>query len=438
MSHRPDPGPIDAARLISRACMVGVTVIFAYLLIYHYHHQIRISGWNLNDFPTFYLAAQCALQHRDIYTAGTSPQMMYVYPPLIAFLFTPLTLLSMRHAGQVALLLNTMMLFGSILLGTRAILRRLDVISPHIIWPVALLTSILSYNQMRIVLTMGETDPIMLLMFTLALCWLDSKPTLAGLALALALNIKYLSIVALPYLILRRRWKACIAMILGTVFFALLPAVLLGWHEDLRCLRVALGGLLRWVGVPPEVSHAIKVHDIADGLSISATSALGRLLGRYGFSNPAIMLAAAGVGLLVLGIVVWMYRVHRFAFWRWPDRSAQSGQPFRGLVALEWPGLVTAALVFSPDTNTRHLVIAVLVNTLAAVILLASRPGVRRTPALIGAVLIFLAFIMPFGRAWTAMGTFYYTCSIPGWGLLLGYLMILWTGLQERHLQFTH
>ena len=415
-------------RVRKAICIIPLLGIFLYLLIFNAHHQRRGDGWHLGDFPTFYIAAEYALAHRDIYTAQTSDEMIYVYPPLIAFVYTPLTLLPVRHAALVSLLLNTLMLFGSIALGTGAVMRRMDA-GPAAFWPAVLLVSILSFASMQAVLAMGETDAIMLFIFTLALYWLDGRPALAGLALAFAMNIKYLPIVALPYLILRRRYKAAAAFVIGTVFFALLPAVLLGWHEDLRCLRVASGGLLRWVGLPPETSHSITVHNIGDYLSVSVTSALARWLGRRGFSNPAIMGAATLVALGAILIVMRIYHARGQNFWRWPDRSRQLVLPFKYLIALEWAGLMAGALAFSPDTNTRHLILAVLVDVVGVILLLTPRPHVSRAPALIGISLIFLAFIMPFGRSIPKVHGFYYRHSIPGCGLLLGYLLIMRTGV---------
>ncbi|MDB5299425.1 MAG: hypothetical protein JWO87_1088, partial [Phycisphaerales bacterium] len=117
----------------------GLAAIFGYFLVYHFLHQTKGDRSRLGDFPTFYIAAQYAVAHRDIYTAGTSPAMMYVYPPLIAFAYSPLTLVNERHAAQISLVLNTLMLFGSVKLGARAILRRLDAHRPETEWAVAFL-----------------------------------------------------------------------------------------------------------------------------------------------------------------------------------------------------------------------------------------------------------------------------------------------------------
>ena len=416
---------------LSPLAIAGMLGLFGYLVIALFFHESKDNGGHLGDFRTFFQAAQFALAHKDIYLAGPNSSQMYVYPPLIAFLYTPFTALPVLAAAHVALVLDALMLLGAILLASKSMLLRLDAGRPGAVAVVAFLVAVLSENEVRAQLVMLETDALMLLMFALALWWLDPRPVLAGLALGFALNIKYLTIVALPYLLLRRRWRAAAGMVGGSVFFALLPAVLLGWGEELRCLQVALGGLLRWVGVPPEVSHAVKVHNIADDLSVSVTSMLARVLGPHGFSNSRIMLLAMLLGVISLALVAWMYRANGLALFRWPPASRQIAHPFKALVAMEWAGLVTVALVFSPDTNTRHLVLTVLINALAAVILIDPHPSVLRTPVLIGVLLIFVGYIMPLGQRAQPLHGFYFTYSIPGWCLLLGYLLILGTGLRR-------
>ena len=424
----PIRSPASDSRLIALS-LTGIAAVFIYLLVYHAHHERRDAG-HLGDFPTFYQAAQFAREHRDIYTAGhRETDQMYVYPPLIAFLYIPFTFLSLPNAAMIMLFLTALILLGSVFLSARTMLDRLSAMTPTTLCAAALLIAILSENEMRGEMTMLETDALMLLMFALALHWLDRRPVLAGVALAFAFNIKYLSIVALPYLILRRRWSAVAGMLIGTVVFALLPAIQLGWHEDIRCLRVSMGGLLRWVGISPDSSHSITVHNIADGLSVSITSALARVMGAHGFSNPQILVAAAGVAFLALVIVIIMYQFEGLPLWQWPNRRRQAQGPYLGLIAMEWAGLVTIALAFSPDTNTRHLVLTVLVNAAAASLLVAPKLSVSRAPALIGAVVIFLGYIMPGARTLRHLGFNHFVYGVPCWGLLIGYLMILLTGL---------
>ncbi|HEY2584946.1 MAG TPA: glycosyltransferase family 87 protein [Tepidisphaeraceae bacterium] len=448
----------EVARVrVTQISLAIIAAVFGYLLIYHLHHERQGHG-HFGDFPTFYEAAQFAREHRDIYKAGNAAtDQTYVYPPLIAFAYGPLTHLSLANAAAVMLFVTAAQLLGGLFLGGAAILERLHPIregeapaeprfssQPRLggslalpkrrdagtLFAIVALACLLGENEMRGVMTMIETDSLMLLMFALAFWWLDRRPVLAGLALGLAFNIKYLSIVMLPYLVLRRRWSAVVGMLLGCVAFALLPALQLGWHEDLRCLRVSMGGLLRWVGVAPEASGSIKVHDIADGLSVSITSGLARVLHPHGLTNAQVMVVAAAVGVASLLTVALLYRINRLPLWIWPARNGQRRQPFRALVALEWVGLVTVAIAFSPDTNARHLVLVAFVNLLGAALLLVPRRGVSRVSAGVGLALIVLAFIAPFAKQLRQIGFNHYVWSVPCWCLLIGYLLVLWTGLR--------
>ena len=447
----------DHRRLLRRLspwCVAIIGVIFAYLLIYHIHHERRDKG-HLGDFPTFYQAAQFARDHRDIYTAGRAESdQMYVYPPLIAVTYIPLTYLSLANAAMVMLFLTEFMLLGSIMMSASTMLFRLGCPSTplrtasssfpppeyqgreksepssHFVLTLvaSALIAILSEDLLRGVSTMLETDAIMLLLFVLALVWLDRFPILCGLALGFAFNIKYLSIVFLPYLLLRRRWKAAAGLVLGSILFALLPAVQLGWHEDLRCLRVSMGGLLRWVGVAPAQSGSIAVHDISDALSSSITSFLGRILARHGFSSRAAMAAAGCLGIVCLLLIAVLYIRKGLPLFIWPARDRQREQPYLGLVALEWAGLIALTLAFSPNTNARHLVLTIIVYAAAAALLLIPAKGVSKVSLIAAMIFIPLAFILPGSKTMRHLGLSYLN-GIPCWALLIGYFVILQTGL---------
>jgi hypothetical protein len=412
----------SAAKIATVVSIAGLVGIFGYLLIYHFHHEQVDHGRHLGDFPTFYEAAQLARDHHDIYTAGP-PKQKYVYPPLIAFLYVPLTSLPRVTAAHVSLFVNSAVLLASLLLIADTMVRRMNVRGSVLPVVVAFGIAILNENEMRLQLTMLETDALMLLMFVLALRWLDRAPIAAGVALAFAFNIKYLPVIVLPYLILHRRWKVVGAMALGSVFFALLPALLFGWREDLRCLSVSFGGLLKWVHAP-DAGYTVEVHDIGDTLSLSITSAIGRMMTAHGQSNLVTMLAAACIGAIALGLVAALFRLNGFSLWGRRPGTAAAVQPRDALVALEWAGLITVALAFSPDTNARHLLLAVIVNA-AAVTLLLIPSRVNKIPVLASIVIIFLSFIMP----GVSIRTIYYHYGVPCWVLLGGYLLILGSGL---------
>lgn len=411
--------------------ITGLCLLFGYYIGYD---NIRLSHKHFGDFPTFYHAARAALDGRDMYKAYEA-ELCYVYPPLYAVCCTPLAGLSKLAAARIMLPINILCALAALLLGTRAQMRRFGVpISVTSVAAIALLAGLLSENELRNQLQALETDVLMLLAFTLGLLWLDRRPAFSGAALAFALNIKYLPIIVLPYLLFRRRWRAAAALGVWTIIWGLLPALVLGWHRNAECLHTALGGLMGWVGKappPPAGAQAAKVHGIADWLSISVTSAIARQLRYHGHPERFALVLAGLLGLMGMLLAWALYRWNRFPFWIWPKADAQRVWPFRGLVGLEWASLIVIALAFSPDTNPRHLVLALLVNVTASVLLLAPRPGVPRWPLAIGTGLMFLGFIMPL-KGWVSpkFAHEYFRYGVASWGLLAMYVTLLWTALR--------
>ena len=358
--------------------------------------------------------------------------MSYVYPPLFAVLCRPLTAWSANGAAKVFLFVNLACVLAAALIGTRAMMHRFGIpITAPALCAAALLALVLTENDLRGELQAMETDVIILLMFTLALHWLDDKPLFSGAALAFAMNIKYLSLLALPYLLLRRRWKAAAGMVSWTIVFALLPALVLGWKENLRCLGVALGGLLGWIGKSSALGKSAAVHGIADGLSVSVTSAFARALRSHHLPQSYSLPIATCLGLIFLAAAWLVYRRHGLPMWNWPHAVGQQTALFRGLIALEWAALIVVTLAFSPDTNTRHLSMVLLVYACAAPMLLIPRAGVPRQPLLIGTLILFVGLIMPVkSLVSTDVLQFYFRWSFCSWSLLTMYALLLATGLR--------
>jgi hypothetical protein len=210
----------------------------------------------------------------------------------------------------------------------------------------------------------------------------------------MAFNIKYLPVVALPYLLLRRRWLAAGAFLVAIPAFALLPAVLTGWHANLRQLGVAYAGLFRLFGFPVETADAANIQDLRDMLSMSLPSGFARILGPD-TPNVVSFALAGGAALFVGAVVNGIYRRQGVALWYRPDGRAPEKPLARAATALEWAGSITAVLVFSPQTNTRHLSLLLFVNLTAALLLLYPRGTAARWPLALGTAVLLLGLVLP-------------------------------------------
>ena len=301
---------------------------------------------------------------------------------------------------------------------------------------VALVAVLLVGDKLKGELQMWQTNLLMLFLFTAALALIDRWPTLAGAVLGVAFNIKYLPVVFLPYLLLRRRWKTAGAFAASAVGFALLPAILTGWDANLHNQAVAYSGLLRLMGVPVGAARAANINGITAEFSVSIPSGVARLAG----GSAGVALAAAGlVALAVAAIAAWIYRRNGVPFLYRPDGFRADAPSVRAIAGLEWAVLVTAVLVFSPQTNTRHLSLLLMVQTLAVLLLASPRPGISRWPLLVGTAVLAFGLIFPPGtqdfiqvvgiwcagplEAWRLIGG-------PSWCALAMLGTLLWVGLR--------
>ena len=385
-------------------------------------HRLRTR--TTGDFEHFFYAADAVRHGSDPYAAWTRG---YIYPPLIAFLGQPVAALGYDRAAAVMLVVNVAVTLLALSLAAVEFLRRFD--APRrdgaAVAAVVLLGLLLDVDKVKGEWQMWQTDVWMLLLFVLGLRWLDRRPAWAGVALGVGANIKYLPLLLLPYLLVRRRWTAAGALVASSVAFALLPAVSTGWSANARNWTTALHGLTGMAGGGGGAERA-EVHSVADSLSCSVTSALARATGANGATAFAL---AGGVGMLLFAAAAGVYR-------RWDVALLGRGDALPAAVAaVEWPVLVAVLLAFSPQTNTRHLFDATLLTTGAAVLLLAPAAGVRRGPLVVGVTVLVLGFTLPPGRrtvqgfwsptvAWLRVGG-------PCWCLLVAAGALLWTGLAQ-------
>jgi hypothetical protein len=133
------------------------------------------------------------------------------------------------------------------------------------------------------------------------------------------------------------------------------------------------------------------------------------------------------------------------SFWIW-QQYRRAGVPFlyrpdgghpatpltRRLVALEWAALVLAVLIFSPQTNTRHYSLLVLIYCVATAALLHPYQRTPRWPLVAGMLVLFLASVLPIGSihvslardAWGEAGGI-------SWCALLLLLALVWFVLTD-------
>ncbi len=380
------------------ALTLAIIAVYIYLGVTRFLRNSGSSG--LGDFPVFHDAWTAVRAGEDLYASGVGG---YIYPPLFAALFSPLGSLTVQQAGAVFAVFNGLLLLACLWLTARELADRFGVgranpeRDPALVPGMMLVTLAVFSDKIFSEIKLGQTDLIVLLGLLLGLRWMDRRPILAGIALGFCGNIKYQSIVFLPYLLIRGRWKALGSAVASTLAFAFSTALLWGWDRNQDYLRRAFGGLVRMMG-GEHAGDAANVHDLLWIRSISFPSVFARVAAWAGWPESAMPVLTGGLALACLALVLVLYRRngHAVLLGRTPTTDRTLARR-RAVVAIEWIGLLVAVLVFSPQTTARHIVLMIPLGTLAGLLLLSPREGVKRGPVLGAAVFLLAALVLPPG-----------------------------------------
>ncbi len=390
----PQPFQPDRRRRYARWWLAALVLIVAWLAI---GTSVAFFRGRIGDFPVFYHAAEAIVEGEDIYASHVRG---YLYPPIFAIALVPFTLLDLSMAAGIWALVNGVMLLAAVVLlasdAARVLGRSGDPLVPA---AAALLGLAMIIDKARASLMMGQTDTLVLFLVALALHWLARRPLISGPAIAAAILVKYQALVFLPYLLLRRRRSELVGVLAFTALLLLAPAILFGWERNAHYLSQSLGVLGAVVGLQPENLIA-GPHPMTWDRSVSVSSAIARIAGDAGVSPTGVLALVALAAVVALAIGWLLFRIHAVPLFvlrehpiddpRWPRRL------------LEPAGLIVGALVFSPQTEGRHMLLAaVLTIPTWAMIITAARNGVRLRLVLAMLILVAGITLPPGGPAWS-------------------------------------
>jgi len=209
--------------------LIGLVYLWFWSVIAHriagrpFEGFAKVFTTGCGDFEHFYWGAHALRDGADLYASGVRG---YIYPPLIAFLFTPLTFFSVQTAAWIMLVINLALGLACTWAMSQEVMRRLDIGETfERVIVVMAVTTLLAAPKLRSEFQMWQTNILLMTALVYALRALDARPWLAGLLLGFAFNIKYLPVIFLPYLLLRRRYQAAAWFVMGIGVFAMLPAL---------------------------------------------------------------------------------------------------------------------------------------------------------------------------------------------------------------------
>jgi hypothetical protein len=398
-------------------------LIMTVLLVCAAHAVRQFWAGDPGDFGHFYRAANAIWKGEDIYLAA---QGHYIYPPFLAFIFQPFTVLSERTAAMLWTAISAALILTAILIASREAAARwprlADESDISLPWVIATAVTCLMVDKIRGTLALGQTDCLMLLGFACVLRWMERRPVLAGLAVGASANVAYLTLICVPYFLIKRNYKAAFAAILAFLCFLLLPGIEVGYEKLGYYLASSVGGLRRLIATAPAPIH---VFHVTWDRSISLTSSVFRLT-----QSAALPDAAAVILLLLLcgGImtaIVSIGRSHGVSLFR-PAQPKTERDP---VTHIEWAVVIFFALAFSPQSTARHMVLLLLIFTVAIAIF-GDQTATRSRILLGGALtLVVMALSLPFSMIGLAhLRTNLRAVGGPSWCVLILVLVMVWTG----------
>lgn len=365
------------------------------------------SVLRIDDYFHFWSAGKAMLNGGDIFS--TAHGQNYIYPPLMAWLFQVFGAFEQRPSVYVWLGIDAVLLGAGVVILAKELARRLEIPGG---WHTVLIACVISFacliDKVMGQFKLQQTDGIMLLAMALALRWLDKRPILAGIVLGFAGNIKYLSLIPLPWFAVRKRWAALASTVLSFAGFLFVPAITRGWDRNVQDLKVAFAGLVEAFGV--NVDHLTRAtsHPITWERSVSVTSTFFRLAERFALGSPVAVVLTGAVAAGCVGLAWYLYSRRGVRFWSVPAAN-------QGVVGIEWVALIVASLAFGPQTTTRHLIQLVALFVLASLFIVnqSRDPAVsNRWPIVLAGAMVTLALVLPPGgaqyetalTAWRAVG----------------------------------
>lgn len=385
------------------------------------------------DFQAFYLAAEAARTGNDPYRAGTE---MYIYLPMLAAWMAPLSKLTITQAAWVWFGLTLIGTLGSLCLVWHTLKIRLawNTVPGDGILALGI-TLLIWQTQCRWQFEQGQTDWLTLCALSLAFYALDRFPTIVGLSLGFAINIKYLPIVVVAYLVLRRRWSSVWWTAVGTVLWALAPALVYGWERNLVFLAQGLSGLAKLVGI--EIAgQAGYVFPLSYDRSISIPSLWARVAETFGYHLPFIAGMTVLSAVMVLAVGWLIYRAHSAKLFESRGDLGEKQPPISGWVTFEFCLALTLMIVFSPQAQMRHFFLLLpLVLTTAGLLVCGSTLSIRLY-ALSGLMIGVLGSIgADIFTLFDMRETWKYLSGASISTLILSYLTLI-AGLQEVRIRF--
>lgn len=281
-------------------------IFLVLLLVVVGYQTVYRAAWNSEkrtDLLVYRAAGEAILNGTDIYQAHDGRGWSYVYPPTSAILIAPLTLLPVSLMAFVWFILEALAIGGATWMSIQLLFPKPK--NEDLPWLVAIpIFTLLTFLVSGVQRCQESEFMIWLIVASIFYC-LKNKPIYAGFALAAATLIKVFPITLAAYFVIKRKWSALIATLMGILLMGLLlPSLVLGWQKNINYLEewaeLVVGPALH---SNQDRSSASPLYDQLMDSQKPRNQSLESLFLTFNISADKTRYFVVGTGLIMFGVM---------------------------------------------------------------------------------------------------------------------------------------
>jgi len=238
-------------------------------------YEYKMPKRRFADFHVYYYTGQKMLKGENVYDAKAYREdgiANFKYPPLFALFTSLFALTNELAAATIWFILNYIFLILFMFYSGKLIFSKEQDYKYRnwiYFWSLFMTSRFCLDN-----FTEGQVNFLMMATLLLGLYFANKKKDLlGGMFIGFSIFIKYMGLIFLPYLIIKKRFKLAFFIILSFILFSMLPILFLGWQRNLSLQNDYL---------PQVFSTSLDFSSLSDYSNQSIWSIILRYLSTHG------------------------------------------------------------------------------------------------------------------------------------------------------------
>lgn len=203
----------------------GLIILGVFCLLFMLLEIINNRFW-LADFEVYYKSAQRLLAGQNLFRIPEDDFYVFKYSPTSAFYFIPFTLFSFATAKIIYWIVLTGLILFGFYLSIKLTASKLWKENPAKVNSIVLLASLILVVHIQRELHLGQVNHILLVIYILSAYFYNKgKRNVTTALLAVSLFIKPFALIFIPYLLLKKNYKATMVFVLTSILLFFLPLI---------------------------------------------------------------------------------------------------------------------------------------------------------------------------------------------------------------------